>query len=72
MRQGHSAAHKSLNERTKPMPVYDYRCQNCKKKFTLAMTVSAHDKSKIACPKCGSKKAEQQFSVFYTVTSKKS
>jgi len=54
------------------MPVYDYRCQNCKKKFTLTMTVSEHDKSKVACPKCGSKKVEQQYGAFFAVTSKKS
>ena len=54
------------------MPVYDYRCQNCKKKFTLHLTVSEHDKSKVACPKCGSKKVEQQYGSFFAVTSKKS
>ena len=54
------------------MPVYDYKCQNCKKKFTLTMTVSQHDKSKTACPKCRSKKVEQQYRSFFAVTSKKS
>jgi putative FmdB family regulatory protein len=54
------------------MPVYDYRCQDCKKKFQLTMAVAEHDKSKITCPKCKSKKVEQQFGAFYVVTSKKS
>jgi putative FmdB family regulatory protein len=54
------------------MPVYDYKCVDCKKKFTLTLTVSEHDKVKVKCPKCGSKKVEQQMASFFAVTSKKS
>jgi len=54
------------------MPVYDYKCADCKKKFTLTMTVSEHDKVKVKCPKCGSKKVVQQMASFFAVTSKKS
>ncbi|PYV85576.1 MAG: zinc ribbon domain-containing protein [Acidobacteria bacterium] len=53
------------------MPVYDYKCMGCKKKFTLTLSVAEHDK-KIKCPKCGSKKVEQQMASFFAVTSKKS
>ena len=54
------------------MPHYDYRCQACKKKFALVLTVAEHDKGGIKCPKCGSKKVEQQWAAFYATTSKKS
>jgi putative FmdB family regulatory protein len=54
------------------MPVYEYRCTQCNRKFTLTMTVSEHDKKSVKCPKCGSKKVEQQLAAFYAVTSKKS
>ena len=54
------------------MPVYEYKCLDCKKKFSVTLTVSEHDKSKIKCPGCGSKKVEQQLAAFFAVTSKKS
>jgi predicted Zn-ribbon and HTH transcriptional regulator len=36
------------------------------------MTMAEHDKKRIACPKCKSRKVEQQYGSFFTVTSKKS
>jgi len=54
------------------MPIYDYRCLDCKKKFTLNLSVAEHDRSGKKCPKCGSKKIEQQMAAFFAVTSKKS
>ena len=54
------------------MPSYEYACQECKKTFTLILTVAEHDKKRVACPKCKSKKVEQQFAAFFAVTSKKS
>jgi putative FmdB family regulatory protein len=54
------------------MPSYEYACKACKKTFTLILTMSEHDKKRVACPKCKSKKVEQQFGSFFTVTSKKS
>jgi putative FmdB family regulatory protein len=54
------------------MPVYDYVCKACKKSFELVLTLSEHDKKNIKCPKCGSKKVEQEVAAFYAVTSKKS
>jgi putative FmdB family regulatory protein len=54
------------------MPQYDFVCQGCKKPFSTVLTLSQYEKGKIACPKCGSKKVEQQVSSFYAVTSKKS
>jgi putative FmdB family regulatory protein len=51
---------------------YEYRCADCKKTFTRTQTLAEHDKGKIECPECGSKKVEQTYSSFYAVTSKKS
>ncbi len=47
-------------------------CLDCHKKFSLTLTVSDHDKTKVKCPKCGSRKTEQQYAAFFAVTSKKS
>jgi putative FmdB family regulatory protein len=54
------------------MPVYDYVCKKCQKSFELVLSLSAHDKGNIRCPKCGSKKVEQEYVAFFAVTSKKS
>ncbi len=54
------------------MPVYEYRCGACKKKFSLKMTVSELEKGRPKCPKCGSKKTEKLVTGFFAVTSKKS
>jgi len=54
------------------MPIYDYICKECKKLFSLTMTMGGHDKARVACPKCKSRKVEQQLAAFFAVTSKKS
>lgn len=54
------------------MPVYEYRCTQCNRKFKVTMTVAEYEKKNVKCPKCGSKKVEQQLAAFYAVTSKKS
>ena len=53
------------------MPNYDYRCPECKKKFSVMLTFKEHDAKKVKCPKCGVKKVEQQISHFMTKTSRK-
>ncbi|MEI9479422.1 MAG: zinc ribbon domain-containing protein [Deltaproteobacteria bacterium] len=53
------------------MPSYDYRCPECKKKFSVMLTMKQHDARKAKCPKCGGKKVEQQISHFMTKTSRK-
>jgi putative FmdB family regulatory protein len=60
----------SLREAT--MPVYDYVCKDCQNSFELVLTLGAHDKGDIRCPKCESKNVEQDAVAFYAVTSKKS
>ncbi len=54
------------------MPVYDYRCEKCNKKFSLTLTIAKHDAKKAMCPKCKSKRVKQLPSTFFAVTSSKS
>jgi len=54
------------------MPVYDYICNDCHKEFEVVLTLTEHDKDKIACPKCRSKNVEQEAAAFFAVTSRKS
>jgi putative FmdB family regulatory protein len=54
------------------MPSYEFICKKCDKPFTLDMTVSEYEKTKIRCPKCKTIRVEQQITAFQTITSKKS
>jgi putative FmdB family regulatory protein len=54
------------------MPTYEYRCLNCKKPFTVMMSISEYEKGKVKCPKCGKRKVKQQITQFMVQTSKKS
>lgn len=53
------------------MPVYDYVCLDCHETFELILTLKEHE-ADAKCPKCGSKKVEQEITAFYAVTEKKS
>jgi putative FmdB family regulatory protein len=55
------------------MPTYEFRCEKCRKLFTLVLSISEHEKRKrFRCPKCKSTRVKQQITSFQTVTSKKS
>lgn len=54
------------------MPVYDYRCLKCRRRFSVTMLMSEHGVKKTRCPKCGSSRIVQQISGFFAKTSKKS
>jgi len=54
------------------MPVYEYLCKDCHGLFEKTLTMSAHEKEPIVCPKCGSNNVEQEPAAFYAVTSRKS
>jgi putative FmdB family regulatory protein len=56
----------------KNMPTYEYLCQTCKKEFSLIQSFKEHEKSKVTCPKCKSKKVKQLISLFTAKTSRKS
>ena len=53
------------------MPVYEYSCLDCKRKFSEMKPVSAYDQA-VKCPKCGSNKVERLWSSVFVDTSKKS
>ena len=54
------------------MPTYDFHCAKCEETFSLILSLSEYDKKDYSCPKCKSKKLQQQITSFQTVTSKKS
>jgi len=48
------------------MPLYEYRCDECKRKFTLLMGVTS-TKAKKVCPRCGSRKITKLISAISPV-----
>jgi len=54
------------------MAVYDYKCEKCRKKFTITMPITEHGAKKIKCPKCSSVKVHQVLQRVFVQTSKKS
>jgi putative FmdB family regulatory protein len=54
------------------MAVYDFKCEKCRKKFTVTMPISEHGIKKIKCPKCRSVKVAQILQPVFVTTSKKS
>lgn len=50
------------------MPIFDFECQECKKKFDLM--ISNQKKEEVQCPDCSSKNIKQLLSGFYTGTAK--
>lgn len=41
------------------MPLYEYRCQDCRKKFDVSVSYSEYDSFIPVCPACGSKNASR-------------
>jgi putative FmdB family regulatory protein len=54
------------------MPQYQFVCKECKKKFTLQMTLDEYAKGTFGCPNCKSKKVHQEVAAFFAVSAKKS
>jgi putative FmdB family regulatory protein len=54
------------------MPVYEYHCDKCRGEVQVTLSISAHDKAKVKCPKCGSGALHPLVSTFFTQTSRKS
>jgi putative FmdB family regulatory protein len=54
------------------MPYYDYRCSQCRKKFSEKQTFEEHERKRVKCPKCGSQKVERVLGEVFAKTSKKS
>ena len=47
------------------MPIYEYLCEECETRFEK---IVLNKQQEIACPKCASKKASIQLSVFATAS----
>ena len=45
------------------MPIYEYSCQACEKKFEH-LHRSMNDRERVKCPECGSTKTARALSVF--------
>ena len=41
------------------MPVYDFRCQDCRKRFERLLTYTEYDGYSPVCPHCGSKNVQR-------------
>ena len=54
------------------MPIYEYVCQKCKKRFELVRRIKEVGRKAAACPKCASKKVERRWSRVSVETSRKS
>ena len=68
---GEGPQHGSRNE-VIAMPIYDYRCQACRRSFQVVQTISAHEKARPKCPKCKSSKVERVLTGAFVKTSRKS
>lgn len=54
------------------MPVYEFACRACRKKFAVVKPITEYDPKKVACPKCKSKRVDRRWSGVFVKTSKKS
>jgi putative FmdB family regulatory protein len=50
------------------VPIYEYTCQSCNKKFDQLVRTMSGD-AKVKCPECGSPKTARALSVFAAVSS---
>ncbi len=46
------------------MPVYEYRCQKCKKRFSITESITEHGTKKMRCPKCKSTRIDRVYESF--------
>jgi putative FmdB family regulatory protein len=42
------------------MPNYDYRCLNCKRRFSVFMSYSEYGQKSVQCPHCSSEKVQRR------------
>jgi putative FmdB family regulatory protein len=54
------------------MPAYEYYCDRCRGDVTVTLSISEHDKAKVACPQCGNTALRPLVSTFFSQTSRKS
>jgi putative FmdB family regulatory protein len=61
----------SPNPPPTPMPLYEYVCRKCHKKFAEVLTIKEHDTKKLHCPKCQSTNLEKVIEPFFAKTASK-
>ncbi len=54
------------------MPLYEYQCGKCGKRFAVTQRISEHTGRPPACPKCRSRSTRQLLAAFFAKTGKKS
>jgi putative FmdB family regulatory protein len=54
------------------MPIYEYRCTKCRKRFSQQQGIAEHGHKRPTCPKCKSRAVEQVYSPFFAKTIRKS
>ncbi|MFB3813546.1 MAG: FmdB family zinc ribbon protein [Terriglobales bacterium] len=54
------------------MPQYEFFCKDCKKTFSVFITLAEYNKGNYECPTCKGKNLDQRLGTFFAVTSKKS
>jgi putative FmdB family regulatory protein len=54
------------------MPLYEYACRKCGKKFSEVLSIKVHDTKKIQCPKCQSTEVQKIIEPFFAKTARKS
>jgi len=54
------------------MPVYEFSCEGCGKRFTLVLSMKERESGQVTCPGCGSTKVAALITTFSVRTSKKS
>jgi putative FmdB family regulatory protein len=60
------------NERL-DMPLYEYDCRKCKKRFTVILRMAELNKAKhVSCPRCSSADVQKVIEPFFAVTARKS
>ena len=53
------------------MPLYEYVCKKCEKKFSEVLTIREHDSKKIECPQCKGTDLEKVIEPFFAKTTSK-
>jgi len=54
------------------MPTYTYHCKECNRGFEKTMSISEHERRpRLTCPKCKSRKVQQEPAAVHVVTGKK-
>ena len=66
-----SSTEETINNPTKPMPLYEYLCRKCHKKFDEVLTIKEHETKELHCPKCQSTDLEKVIEPFFARTASK-